>query len=115
MLIYLIKSLLCLLVLFSFYKFFLEAESMHRFKRFFLIGSVIFAFVLPLITFSYSVEHSSGAVTAIPLPEMPGTGDLPKQESWMSNLGIFALVIYSIGLIIMGYRFTKNLCSIQEN
>ncbi|MDX1543567.1 MAG: M56 family metallopeptidase, partial [Christiangramia sp.] len=77
--------------------------------------SVIFAFVLPLITFSYSVEHSSGAVTALPFPEMPGTGDLPKQESWMSYLGIFSLVIYSIGLIIMGYRFTKNLCSIQEN
>ncbi|MCM8569969.1 hypothetical protein NE848_11305 [Gramella jeungdoensis] len=115
MLIYLVKSLLCLLVLFTFYKFFLEAENMHRFKRFFLIGSVIFAFILPLITFSYTVEYSSGSAAAIPFSEIPDAGDLPKQESWMTHLGTFALVIYTIGLVIMGFRFIKNLYKIREN
>ncbi|TBW29317.1 M56 family metallopeptidase [Gramella sp. KN1008] len=115
MIVYLIKSLLCLLVLFSFYKVFLEAESMHSFKRFFLLGSVVFSIVLPLITFSYTVEYAEDPVMVIPFSEVSENRPGNHNENWHSYLVSIALIIYMIGVLIMGFRFSKNLRSIQRD
>ena len=65
MLAYIIKSGLCLLVLFSFYKLFLESENFHKIKRIYLILTLVVSLILPLITFSYTVE--------IPVEQVDGT------------------------------------------
>jgi hypothetical protein len=49
MIAYLIKSGLCLALLLAFYHLVLEREKMHQFNRFYLLGSVLFSFVAPLI------------------------------------------------------------------
>ena len=115
MIAYLIKSLLCLLVLYGFYRFFLEAENMHRFKRFYLIGSVVFSFILPLITFSYTVEYSQQPAPYLPVSEVPGEEAQIQEKDWFAYLAPIAVSIYVIGVIIMGFRFFRNLYFIQKD
>jgi len=50
MIIYLINSLLCTFLLYLSYSFLLEGEKMHRFKRWFLLGSLVFSMLIPLAT-----------------------------------------------------------------
>ncbi len=56
---FLIKSTICLGLLWSFYKLILENESIHRFKRFFLLGCIPFAFIIPFI----DIETNAGIYT----------------------------------------------------
>lgn len=44
---YIIKSTFCLVLLLAFYHFVLEKEKMHRFNRFYLIGAILFSFIVP--------------------------------------------------------------------
>ena len=46
---YLLKSGLCLALLLAFYHLVLEKEKMHRFNRFYLLGSVLFSFIAPSV------------------------------------------------------------------
>ncbi len=55
---YLLKSAACLALFFTFYKLFLENTSIHNFKRFYLSGSLLASFLIPLITFTTYVEVS---------------------------------------------------------
>ena len=47
MVLYLLKSAACLALLLAFYHLVLEREKMHKFNRFFLLGSVLFSFLVP--------------------------------------------------------------------
>ncbi|WKD85977.1 Regulatory protein BlaR1 [Polaribacter huanghezhanensis] len=47
MIAYIIKSTICLVLLLAFYHFVLEKEKMHRFNRFYLLGAIIFSFMVP--------------------------------------------------------------------
>lgn len=57
MILYLLKSGMCLLVLFGVYKFFLEKEKMLHFNRYFLLFSLIFSFMIPLISVEIEQEN----------------------------------------------------------
>lgn len=115
MLEYLTKSILCLLVLFGFYKVFLESESMHTFKRFYLLGAVIFALILPLITISYSVEVPANPESGYNFFAMEGTEEnLQVKNKWMSYLWILILGIYLIGVVLFALRFFRNIRSINR-
>ncbi|WP_347175092.1 M56 family metallopeptidase [Polaribacter uvawellassae] len=47
MIAYIIKSTICLVLLLAFYHFVLEKEKMHRFNRFYLLGAIVFSFIVP--------------------------------------------------------------------
>lgn len=51
MILYLLKFGFCLLISLGFYKCFLENEKMHRFNRFFLLGSLCFSLLIPFVSF----------------------------------------------------------------
>jgi bla regulator protein BlaR1 len=51
MIFYIFKSILCLAVLLLVYRLFLEKEKMHRFNRWYLLGSIVFACLVPLVSF----------------------------------------------------------------
>lgn len=51
---YLIKMTLCAFLLLAVYFLFLEKENMHRFKRFYLIGSLVFSLLVPFISLELS-------------------------------------------------------------
>ncbi len=58
MIIYLVKSILLLGLLYGVYKLFLENEKIHRFNRFFLLFALVFGLTAPLISFDLSPETS---------------------------------------------------------
>jgi len=53
---YLFRSILCLAILLLVYLLFLEKEKMHRFNRWYLLGSIVFACIVPLISFTVPSE-----------------------------------------------------------
>ncbi len=112
MFVYLLKSILCLLVLWGFYKLVLEPQAAHHFKRFYLLGSVLLAVVLPLITLTYTVE----AVPSLPsqITQLPATFPIMDTPSTTDSetvdwLPILLGCLYSLGVLIFGYRFVRNL------
>ncbi|MFD2827944.1 M56 family metallopeptidase [Leeuwenhoekiella polynyae] len=117
MLAYLIKSILCLLVLWGFYKIALEQTAAHNFKRFYLLGSMILALTLPLLTFSYTVEVEPQPVVAetyldpTALTEVPAATLVDEPTNWLAiSLGI----IYAAGVLLFGFRFLRNLIRLRK-
>lgn len=56
MIVYILKSSLCSLILFGFYKLLLENEKLHRFNRFYLLFILVFSLVIPLVTVPIQAE-----------------------------------------------------------
>ncbi|MBA82481.1 MULTISPECIES: M56 family metallopeptidase [unclassified Leeuwenhoekiella] len=118
---YLIKSILCLLVLWGFYKIALEQTAAHHFKRFYLLGSLVIALALPLITFSYTIEVEPQPVdpetyldpiafAADPV-DSPVTPAMAEPTNWLAiSLG----VLYAAGVLLFGFRFLRNLIGLRK-
>jgi biopolymer transport protein ExbD len=56
MLVYILKSTFCLVLLLGVYHLFLEKEKMHRFNRFYLLGCILFSFIVPSFTITVAPE-----------------------------------------------------------
>lgn len=76
MIIYLVKSILLLGLLFGIYKLLLENEKMHRFNRFFLLFALVFGLTAPLISFEVSPEQS---VAGIRMQQMERVVNAPAE------------------------------------
>ncbi|MCK8521033.1 hypothetical protein M0D21_05620 [Aquimarina sp. D1M17] len=119
MIAYLIKSSLCLLLLGSFYKVFLEKEKVHNLKRYFLICSIVFAYSIPLITFTYekvvyiNPEEIVAAVEELQ-PPVYMTNVHKVEESPKSDLTTLLWSIYILGVLVFGFRFIRNLYSLGK-
>lgn len=75
---YLIKSGLCLAILLAFYYLVLEREKMHQFNRFYLLGSILFSFIAPLMIIY--VEATPEVI--FPIEE---TGIAENNERFLAN------------------------------
>ncbi|AWH73497.1 hypothetical protein DCS32_04795 [Dokdonia sp. Dokd-P16] len=114
-LIYLLKSALCLGILFGFYKLALEGKAMHHFKRFFLLSSLVFSFTIPLITFTYQAAKAS-QITPI-FQEYVETVSAPVQAPQVTGVDYTSTVIwgiYLLGVFIFGTRFIVNLVRLKR-
>jgi len=113
MLLYLLKFSACLVLFLAYYKVFLEKESMHRFKRAFLLFSIAASSVIPLITFVTYAE-------IIPVSTAGFDADIPQVSNVLSPIQteindywpIFGWSIYGLGFLIFGLKFTFNLSAI---
>jgi hypothetical protein len=76
MIIYLVKSIILLALLFGLYKFLLENEKMHRFNRFFLLFALVFGLTAPLISFEVTPEQS---IAGIKMQHMERVGNAPAE------------------------------------
>jgi hypothetical protein len=107
--IYLFKSAACLAILYSFYKLFLEKETIHTFKRFYLLGSLLLSFTIPILTFtSYVVKDvsvynsfvSQTTVTEVMASEVIETTNYLPYILW---------TIYGLGVLFFSLKFFRNL------
>ena len=108
-----------MLLLWGFYKIFLEKENIHFLKRFYLLFSVIFAFIIPMITLTYEVE-------VFPQPEVVLESEYVLGASIPSSLDIVPILIekrrnylpiilwsiYIAGVLLFGIRFIRNISNI---
>ncbi|WP_310991269.1 M56 family metallopeptidase [Aequorivita marina] len=104
--VYLLKSTICLTLLFVFYKIVLENSSMHHFKRFYLLGSLAAAFLIPLITFTTYVEASPLVpIYASATERIILTETVQPLTYWPTVLWI----IYAIGVVFFSVKFFRNI------
>lgn len=107
---YLIKSSLCLLVLWGFYRLILEKEKFHGVKRFYLLFCLAFSFGIPLITFTYVEEvyyNPTEVIVSEGTPIIHSKIPQQNQNSEALNYALFAL--YLLGVIVFALRFIHNL------
>jgi len=101
---YLLKSVACLAILFVFYKAFLEKENMHTFKRFYLLGSLLVSFTIPLITFTTYVIASEKIAPVVFIE-----GFASEVEIAPNYVPIVLWLIYGLGVLFFSFLFGKNI------
>ncbi len=114
MLVFLLKSTACLVIFLAFYKLVLEKESIHQFKRFFLLGALIASFLIPAMVFTEYVEVAQPTTfSTAPITEISDTinGQIVAEEP-IFDLEIGLWMVYVIGVIGFGFRFLWNLTQI---
>jgi len=99
---YLLNSAACLAILLLFYKLMLENESMHQFKRFYLLGSLFTSMLIPYITFTTYIEIVPDSMTPI------SEGSILISEGVSSSSFKWATLlwtIYGLGVVIFSIKF----------
>lgn len=108
---YLLKSTICLGILFVFYKLLLENSSTHQFKRFYLLGSLVAALLIPLLTFTTYVEPSPIIpIFTLGSEQILATDTKESINYWPIVLG----TIYGIGVLFFSVKFFRNLFAIIQ-
>jgi hypothetical protein len=109
MLLYLLKSCVCLVVFYGFYKLLLEKESVHAFKRYYLLGALIVSFCIPFITFTEYVlvpkEIIHSEIYPVISNEFSPTIETPKTN----YIPIILWSVYLLGVFAFTYKFIRNL------
>ena len=116
MIIYLLKSSACLALLLLFYHLVLEKEKMHKFNRFYLLGSVLFSFLAPLYVIYTEVtpiitEATNNSTEFVFISEA-----IPMViiEETSLNYSLIGIAIYILISFIFLFRFGKNLFHILQ-
>lgn len=111
MIIYLIKSSLCLSAFLLVYYFILERENMHVFKRIYLLISLLFSFTVPFISFEFKAENAlltaSNDLQIVVLPTL----QISSEKNYFSTI---LYLIYGLVTFIFLIRFIWNLYTIQK-
>ena len=102
---------------FLFYKGLLENAHMHKFKRFYLLGSLVLSFVIPSLVFVEYVELPTVETVQTTLITS-GTHAVVSQPSdslsdWDTlNFSLIGWSVYGLGVLLFSIRFAKNLIDI---
>ena len=109
MILYLLKSTLCMVIIMAMYHLFLEKEKMAYFNRFYLLFGLLFSVVAPLITIqivqSVFIANSINIMTTEVASTMLGDTSLTKMDVFNHWLVISYYVISFLLLI----RFINNI------
>lgn len=110
MMLYLLKSILCLGFFLVFYSLFLEREKKHHFNRFYLLGSLFFSIAIPFIPISMDVMPLLGW-TEVSLGGMYESATLGEVNALFNDsfvpTSIWIGLYLVISLVLMG-RFVRN-------
>lgn len=111
---YLLETSGCLLLALSFYKLVLEAAQMARFKRFYLLGSLLFSALLPVLSLevNYAALAPVSAATYPPVRHLlvsSATGPVAVAPQPFSDLVPYVGVLYGVVTLLLVGRFCRNL------
>ena len=106
MILYLLKSAGCLALLLAFYHLVLEREKMHKFNRFYLLGSVLFSFITPAF-----IIYTEAIPTIIETHSM-NTYTLEEPIEKNINYTLLITSIYVLISSVFAVRFARNLFKI---
>lgn len=116
MLVFLLKSTACLTIFLVFYKLMLERESIHHFKRYFLLGALIVSFIIPNLVFiEYidAVEPTTTSIAPITTPISNTVIEQPIPEASVFDWQLLLWMVYGLGVVGFGLRFMANLLRIR--
>ena len=111
LLIYILKSAVCLAVFYLFYKLLMSRETFHRFNRFSLLGLMIICSIIPFIKISMDtpvetaqVEISIDESLMTPVITDADIVTTANDTSTMEHITIFAAIIYIIGVLFFAVK-----------
>lgn len=104
-LIYLMKSSVCLAVLYLIYWFFLKKDTFFMANRIYLISSIILSFVLPL--FKIPVVYEDPELTYVVVMEAITITAQKLESGIINNLSVYQklFIVYLTGVAIFFFRF----------
>ena len=113
---YLFKFSACLLVFWLVYILVLERQKMHHLKRFYLLGSVVLALIIPILTITYYVEPvvTNFEVSPLFIPIEPEFTYVSEEIPPFWNLEKILWLVYGIGVFIFSSRFIINLVKMYQ-
>ena len=116
MLVFLFKSTACLAIFLVFYKLVLEKESVHHFKRFFLLGALLASFIIPNLVFTEYVDTTPNtdfvsAPTTITASEAHAAQKPVEESSFDWEMLLWGF--YLLGVLGFGLRFITNLLQLH--
>ncbi|WP_339867204.1 M56 family metallopeptidase [uncultured Algoriphagus sp.] len=117
MIVYLLKSIACLLVLLLVHRVLLQREVLHRFNRFFLLFSVVASFLIPLYTIEVPAEEVASPIEVNSEPvyfeaasegfhQEQGFAAVPESQF---NWEYLLFGIYGLISLVFLYRFGRNI------
>ena len=111
LLIYILKSAVCLAVFYLFYKLLMSRETFHRFNRFSLLGLMIICSIIPFVKISMDtpvetaqVEISIDESLMTPVITDADIVTTANDTSTMEHITIFAAIIYIIGILFFAVK-----------
>ncbi len=112
MIIYLLRSFFCLAILLLVYLLFLEKEKMHHFNRWYLLTSLVFACIVPLLSFGVSEDalpvlqndYFEIVVSGYHQPDQT----IKVQKESVDYLTPSLWIIYLLGASVLLVRFARN-------
>ncbi|SFQ11673.1 M56 family metallopeptidase [Flavobacterium akiainvivens] len=107
MIMFLIKSAIALVLFLGIYHLLLQRESMHRFNRFYLLGSVVISLLLPLINIPIYVEAETIAPAVITVSEVLAPV-MPTPEESINYWPYILWCIYGLVTLLFIIRFALN-------
>ena len=116
MIIYLLKSTLCVAILLLFYKWTIEDVVMHKFKRAYLLGALVLSFLIPVSPtgYSYNTVSSDTLESTIPLTLIEGFTLSKDQIEPVFSLSL-PNTIALIFILVSGFyfiQFSRNIISL---
>ena len=117
MIIYLIKIILCAALFISVYKGILENEKMHRFNRFYLLGSLVFSILVPFLTFSQEIQHlhiAGNIITETEFVADDAGAQLTIMDKNTPYQPLIFLTIYVSIATLLFFRFAVNLTMLLQ-
>ncbi|GAB6008608.1 M56 family metallopeptidase [Dysgonomonas reticulitermitis] len=98
---YLLQMAICSLLLLAVYYFFLEKETMHRFKRFYLLFSLVLSITIPFI--SIEISGSSSLIGKLPFTEVQVTTNKVAHTNEMIVVQEETNTANPINILFIGY------------
>ncbi|TGV03406.1 M56 family metallopeptidase [Flavivirga rizhaonensis] len=125
MLIYIIKSTLCLAFFIGLYYLFLEREKMHQFNRFYLLSAIFLSLFIPILDISIDfglsfdqlyVEYFSSQETLKPLVVSTESSSslVTSGQTERSISNLYFWIGYLLVFVVLVFRFIKNLAAIYK-
>ncbi len=113
---YLFKFSACLAIFWLVYILFLERQTMHRFKRFYLLAAVASALIIPVLTITHYIEPvvTDFEVSPIFIPMETSFTEIPKVQAPFWDLETMLWMIYGLGVLLFLIRFAVNLFNMYK-
>ncbi|WP_225035289.1 M56 family metallopeptidase [Winogradskyella sp. SM1960] len=113
---YLFKFSVCLGIFWLVYVLFLERQNRHRFKRFYLLGALALALLIPKLTITEYVEPVVTTIETAPtfINIDPALIDTTIEEPYFFDLETTLWFFYGFGVLLFTLRFVVNLFKMQR-
>ncbi|WP_282041553.1 M56 family metallopeptidase [Winogradskyella flava] len=89
---------------------------MHFFKRFYLLGSIVLASIIPMLTITHYVEPIVNENEALPnyMPIEAYPTEIAIEATPILSLETILWIIYGIGVVLFALRFAVNLFKLYQ-